>query len=71
MSSEIDLKVMTYITLLEKSNEQLVYGLKLCVRLLRKLKSAVGDPTDWQEMLDMLEDSIEVAERIVAEKRLH
>ena len=71
MGSEIDLRVFNYITLLEKSNEQLAYGLKLSVGLLKKLKPAVRNPMDWQKMLDMLEDTIEVAEKIVAERTFH
>lgn len=71
LSNEQDKKIFNYIAALEKANEELVKALKFCVDLLTQLKSSVPDPKSWQKMLDALQETIKVGERVVGDKTLH
>ena len=71
MSEELDQKLFNYISLLEKTNQELVKTLKKCVDLLTEFKSSVPDQDGWQEMLDVFQETIRVGERIVGGKTLH
>lgn len=71
MSEESNQKLFNYISLLEKTNEELVKTLKKCVELLTEFKSSVPDPQSWQEMLDVFQEAIKVGERIVGRKTVH
>ena len=71
MSEESNQKLFNYISLLEKTNEELVKTLKKCVELLTEFKSSVPDPQSWQEMLDVFQEAIKVGERIVGGKTVH
>lgn len=64
-------RISNYTEALERLNEQLVFTLKKCVELLELFKPMVGDPLGWQEMLDMFQDTIKVAESTIEEKALH
>jgi hypothetical protein len=56
---------------LEKTNEELVKTLKRCVELLTQFKSSVPDPQKWQQMLDVFQETIRVAESTVEKKTIH
>jgi hypothetical protein len=71
LSNEQDEQIFNYIAALEKANEELVETLKFCVELLTQLKSSVPDPKGWQKMLDALQETIKVGERVVGDKTLH
>jgi len=71
LSEESNQKLFNYISLLEKTNEELVKTLKKCVELLTEFKSSVPDPQSWQEMLDVFQEAIKVGERIVGGKTVH
>jgi len=61
-------KLFAYISLLEKTNEQLLDTLKHCVKLLVEFTPSAPDPHGWQEMLDTFRKTIKVGEKIVGEK---
>ena len=68
MHKELEEKKFNYITALEDCNEELLKSLKHSVSILRRLKAAVPNPKEWQEMLDKFNETIKVGERIVGEK---
>jgi len=68
LDKELEQKILDYITALEDTNEELLKSLKYSVSILRKLKAAVPNPKEWQDMLNTFNETIKVGERIVGEK---
>lgn len=60
-------KLLTYIELLESTNEQLVFALKKCLEVLSEMNPP-GDRNKWQEMLDGFEKIAKVGERLSRHK---
>ena len=71
MSKDPTQKLFEYIALLESTNEELIKTLKKCVELLTEFKSSVPDPKKWQQMLDVFQETIRVAESTVEKKTIH
>ena len=71
MPTEYEKKVFAYITALEDVNTQLLNALKQSVEIMTALKPRVDDPHGWQEMLDLFQDTIKVAENTKKEETSH
>ena len=71
MDREAEQKRLEYMVALEKTNEQLVKSLKLCVEVLSSMQTNVPDQEKWQSMLKEFENIIEVGEKLVDKKTLH
>jgi hypothetical protein len=70
MESKLNQKVYDYISTLEKTNEVLIKTLKYCVAILEEIKSSVEDPKEWQKMLNRLQETITLGEKIISEKTI-
>jgi hypothetical protein len=68
LETKLNQKVFDYITTLENTNEVLIKTLKYCVTILTEIKPSVQDPKEWQEMLNRLEETINLGEKIIIEK---
>lgn len=68
MEKALDQKTFDYIATLEKTGEELLGTLNACVKFLTELKSSAKNPSKWQKMLDVFQETINVAERTVEEK---
>lgn len=62
MSQDQTEKVLNYIAALEDVNDQLLSSLKKCVEIMTQFKDWVPDPSGWQEMLDLFEETIKSGE---------
>ncbi|UCF56312.1 MAG: hypothetical protein JSW15_09525 [Deltaproteobacteria bacterium] len=71
MDDEMKQKVFDYIATLERTNEELVKTLKLCVEALSKFESSAPDPEGFQELMDAFHRTIKVAGRTIEEKPFH
>lgn len=71
LETDLEEKVLNYITLLEKTNDELLYTLKHCSRILTDLRTFVHDPVEWQKMLDALDETIENGEKVATQHPLH
>ena len=69
--NNIEQKIFNYITALENTNEELLNSLKKCVEVLSQFKPWVPDPYGFQEMLNLLHETIKVGERTIEEKIYH
>lgn len=63
-------RLFDYITLLENLNQQLVKTLEMTTRLLEQFKPLVSDQKTWQDMIDSINHTIELEERINKKKYL-
>lgn len=70
MENTLNQKVYDYITTLEKTNAVLIKTLKYCVAILEEIKPSVQDPKEWQQMLNGLQDTINLGEKIISEKTI-
>ena len=68
METKLNQKVFDYITTLENTNEVLIKTLKYCVAILTEIKLSTQDPKEWQQMLNRLEETINLGEKIITEK---
>jgi hypothetical protein len=68
LETKLNQKVYDYITTLEKTNEVLIKTLKYCVVILTEIKPSVQDPKEWQQMLNRLQETINLGEKIITEK---
>ncbi len=68
MQTKLNQKVFDYITTLEKTNEVLIKTLKYCVSILAEIKPSAQDPKEWQQMLNRLQETINLGEKIISEK---
>ena len=68
METKLNQKVYDYITTLENTNEVLIKTLKYCVAILTEIKPSAQDPKEWQQMLDRLQETINLGEKIITEK---
>lgn len=68
MEKALDQKTFDYIVTLEKTSEELIGTLKACVKFLTQLKSSAQNPSKWQRMLDVFQETINVAEKTGDEK---
>ena len=64
-------EILKYIDALENLNEQLITALRQCVGLLSSVKPLVPDPGAWQEVLDLIRETLKVAEKTSRERMLH
>lgn len=71
MENELKEKVFDYIATLEKTNEELVKTLKLCVDALSKFESSAPDPEGFQELMDTFHKTIKGAVKTSEEKPFH
>ena len=71
LNEEFEQKVFNYIEALETVNEELVKELKKCIQILTRFKQIVDKPQEWQKMLDMFHETIEVAEKTIEGNTLH
>jgi hypothetical protein len=71
MDYEIREKVFDYIATLERTNEELVETLKLCVDALSRFESSAPDPEGFQELMDTFHKTIRGAVRTSEEKPFH
>jgi len=68
LETKLNQKVFDYITTLENTNEVLIKTLKYCVAILTEIKLSTQDPKEWQQMLNRLEETINLGEKIITEK---
>jgi len=68
LQTKLNQKVFDYITTLEKTNEVLIKTLKYCVSILAEIKPSAQDPKEWQQMLNRLQETINLGEKIISEK---
>lgn len=68
METKLNQKVFDYITTLENTNEVLIKTLKYCVAILTEIKLSTQDPKEWQQMLNRLQETINLGEKIITEK---
>jgi uncharacterized membrane protein YheB (UPF0754 family) len=71
LNEEFEQKVFNYIEALETVNEELVKELKKCIQILTRFKQIVDKPQEWQKMLDMFHEKVEVAEKTIEGNTLH
>jgi len=71
LERDFEEKALNYITLLENTNDELLNTLKHCARILTELKTSVQNPVEWQKMLDALNTTIEIGERVATQHTLH
>ena len=71
MEKEAEQKMLEYMVALEKTNEQLVKSLKLCVEVLTAMQPSVPDQKKWQSMLKEFENIITISEKVVDKKTIH
>lgn len=71
MDKEAEQKMLEYMVALEKTNEQLVKSLKLCVEVLTAMQPNVPDQNKWQGMLQEFEKIIAISEKVVDKKTIH
>ena len=68
METKLNQKVFDYITTLENTNEVLIKTLKYCVAIHTEIKLSTQDPKEWQQMLNRLQETINLGEKIITEK---
>jgi len=68
LETKLNQKVFDYITTLENTNEVLIKTLKYCVAILTEIKPSAQDPKEWQQMLNRLQETIKLGEKIISEK---
>lgn len=68
METKLNQKVFDYITTLENTNEVLIKTLKYCVAILTEIKLSTQDTKEWQQMLNRLQETINLGEKIITEK---
>jgi len=68
LETKLNQKVFDYITTLENTNEVLIKTLKYCVAILTEIKPSAKDPKEWQQMLNRLQETINLGEKIINEK---
>ena len=68
MSEEKEKAAFDYIELLEKTNENLLATLRQCMMLLRECRPERTDPAEWEDLLEMLRETIEAGEKVLGEK---
>jgi len=68
LETKLNQKVFDYITTLENTNEVLIKTLKYCVAILTEIKPSTQDPKEWQQMLNRLQETINLGEKITSEK---
>jgi hypothetical protein len=68
VEAKLNQKVYDYITTLENTNEVLIKTLKYCVAILTETKPSAQDPKEWQQMLNRLQETINLGEKIISEK---
>ena len=61
--------MLKYIGALEGVNEQLVFALKHCVKLLGELQPPGENKANWMKMLDALEDITGLCDNIVQKRQ--
>jgi len=71
MEKEAEEKMLEYMVALEKTNEQLVKSLKLCVEVLTAMQPNIPDQNKWQSMLQEFEKIIAISEKVVDKKTIH
>ena len=71
MDKEAEQKMLEYMVELEKTNEQLVKALKLCVEVLSSMQPNVPNQSKWQSMLQEFENIIAISEKVVDKKTIH
>ena len=71
MASELEQKLLNYIDILEKTNEQLLETVKRCVEVLEQMRGLVPDPEGWEEMLNLFHETIKAGERVSQQKTFH
>jgi hypothetical protein len=54
--------MLNYIQALEALNDQLLFTLKKCVQVMTPFKELAPDPDDWQEMLNLFDETIKAGE---------
>ncbi|MEJ2725092.1 MAG: hypothetical protein P8175_10700 [Deltaproteobacteria bacterium] len=64
-------EVLVYVEALEEVNEELIFTLKGCLRLLASIKFAAPDQDEWQGMLDAIENILKSREIVKMGKRYH
>ncbi len=69
--SEYEQKLWDYIATLEAMNQTLLDTVKQCVRILIPLKDSLPGPEGWDEILDILQDTIKETEKVSWEKMVH
>jgi len=68
LENELNQKVYDYITTLENTNEVLIKTLKYCVAILAEIKPSAQDLEEWQRMLNRLQETIKLGEKIISDK---
>ena len=71
MDKDAEQEMLEYMVALEKTNEQFVKPLKLCVEVLTSMQPNAPDQEKWQSMLKEFEKIITVGEKIVEKKIYH
>ena len=69
MDKDLEQKMLKYIDSLEGVNEQLVFALKHCVKLLGELQPLGENKANWKKMLNDLEDITGLSDNIVQKKQ--
>ena len=69
MKNERERKMMEYLDALEGVNEQLVFALKHCVKLLGELQPPGENKANWKKMLNDLEDIAGLSDNIVQKRQ--
>jgi len=68
LETQLNQKVYDYITTLENTNAVLIKTLKYCVAILTEIKPSAQDPKEWQQILNRLQETIKLGEKIISEK---
>ena len=63
-TSEYEQKLWDYIATLEAMNQTLLDTVKQCVKILIPFKNFLPCPTEWEEALDIFQDTIKEAQKV-------
>ena len=61
----------SYIETIETVNQSMLEVLRGCVKEMTAVKKFVPDPIGWQEVLDLLNDTIDECEKLSWNRKLH
>jgi len=64
-------RLFAYITLLEKTNDELVKNLKHCLTMFESLGPSIPNPRGWEKFLEAFQQTVIAGEQITKNRTLH